>query len=643
MCGIAALFAQQGAVSIDALTRATRRLRHRGPDGSGTWVSEDFRVGLGHARLCIIDLDGGDQPIANEDGTRRIVVNGEFYDYERLFRELEGRDHRLRTRSDSEVALHLYEDYGVQCLHRLRGEFAFILWDRTNGLLFAARDRFGIKPLFYSVFEGVLYLASEAKAIFAAGVPASWCHSSFYQVNSRMYLQDSSLFEGVFQVPPGFYLLASGRHIQLHRYYDFDYPTQDGASAIVDEAAAVEAFRDVFDEAVRLRLRADVPVGCYLSGGLDSSAVLAAAARASSQPFTTFTLTFDDPEYDEGAIAREMACRAGADFRAVPVSQVELADRFGDAIEQGETLCLNAHCVAKYMLSAAVREAGYKVVLTGEGADEILAGYPHFRRDVLLYSKEAQDSTAVRDGLSALEARTQISRGFHLPHGQTLPLASVQAVLGFVPSWIEANAATAFKLHKLFSQDFAATFIERDPFRLVLNTIDTQGQTYLRDPVNQSMYLWCKTTLPGYILTLLGDRMEMAHSVEGRVPFLDHHVVEAARALPVAMKVRGAVEKYVLREAVRQDVTPTVYRRQKHPFLTPPAVSTSGGRLYELIQDTLRGPALAAVPFYDRRAVCGLLDAIPGFDEATRLAFDPVLMILLSACVLQESYRLGTV
>jgi asparagine synthetase B (glutamine-hydrolysing) len=267
-------------ISAERLKRATNILRHRGPDSQGAWLSPDQRVGLGHARLSIIDLTTGDQPIANEDERIHIVVNGEFYDFERQRRELERRGHLFRTRSDSEIALHLYEEFGTHCVQQLRGEFAFVLWDESNQMLFAARDRFGIKPLYYAVQDGTLYLASEIKALFAAGVPARWDHEYFYQHATGPAMPDRTLFDGVHQVPPGHCLTATTNGMRILRYWEFSYPRADELEADTrDESAWIEEFAAVFDEAVKLRMRADVPVGCYLSGGLDSCAVLGFAAR----------------------------------------------------------------------------------------------------------------------------------------------------------------------------------------------------------------------------------------------------------------------------------------------------------------------------------------------------------------------------
>jgi len=639
MCGIAAIFSSRAPVTPATIERATRSLYHRGPDGQRHWISAGGRVALGHARLSIIDLATGEQPIASEDQLTRIIVNGEFYDFEAIQRELERDGHRLRTRSDSEIALHLYEDLGLQSVHRLRGEFAMVLWDERNRTMVAVRDRFGIKPLFYAQHDGALYLASEVKALFAAGVPARWDTDAVPHAIELGGHQASTLYDGVRQVPPGHYLIATDRHVRLHQYWDFNYRVAADPDRPADEYVA--EFRHALEEAVRLRLRADVPVGCYLSGGLDSCAVIGLAARHRPDPIRAFTLTFDRPDYDEEREAREMAARVGAEFHPIPISQDDLAEHLADAVHQAESFCLNAHGVAKYLLSRAVRDAGYKVVITGEGSDEILGGYAHFRRDMLLYNREGQDPAAMAVMLKQLEDANPVSRGLLLPHGASKPLDHIKRRLGFVPSWMETFSARAVKMDDLFATDFTERSGSRDSYAALLNEIDVRGQLGGRDPVHQSLYLWSKTALPAYILTTLGDRMEMAHSVEGRVPFLDHHVVEVVRSQPVNQKINGMTEKYVLREAVRDVITDTVYRRQKHPFLSPPATLNPDGKLHALIQDTLRGSALASLPFFDRKNVVDLLDRLGTMDEGAQVANDQVLMILVSACVLQERFGLS--
>lgn len=638
MCGIVTLCSFERPVSPDTLQRATRALHHRGPDGQGHWLAPHGRVGMGHTRLRIIDLVTGDQPLTNEDQTLHAVVNGELYDHERLRRELEERGHTLRTRSDSEILLHLYEEYGSACLRHLRGEFAFVLWDERNGTLFAARDRFGIKPLFYARVGDMLCLASEIKALFAAGVPAAWDHESVYQDLHIVSDNDRSLFRGVYQVPPGHYLLASRYATRLVRYWDHDYPTIDDPGPAVPEAEHIERLREALLEATRLRLRADVPVGCYLSGGLDSATLLGMAASLRSDPIEAFTIAFEQGPFDESPVAAEMARHARARFHPFRMTEETLAAHYSDAVAHAETFHFNHNHVAKYLLSERVRDLGCKVVLTGEGADEILAGYPFLRRDQVLYAG-GQAATTRQQQLGELVRAASSNTGrMMVPHaGEPLPTDGVRRILGFVPSLIEMMATRGHRLRTLLRADFAAAFAGRDPFVMFLNSFDIQGQLAGREPVHQSMYVWSKTMLANKLLNLLGDRMEMAHSIEGRLPFLDHHLVELVNRMPVEMKIRGITEKYALREAARPFVTEAIYQRQKQPFMAPFELK---GRLLELIQDLLRGQALRDVPFFDRAAVLDRLDAAAAQTDAEqreRLFRD--CMLVASACVLQERYR----
>ena len=634
MCGIVALFSSATPVSEEALRRATAALYHRGPDGQRQWIAPHRRVGLGHARLSIIDLTTGDQPIANEDEQLHIVVNGEFYDYERYQKDLETRGHKLRTRSDSEILLHLYEELGTHCLRELRGEFAFVLWDERNGMLFAARDRFGIKPLFYTQRGDTLYVASEIKALLAAGIPARWDHESVYQDLHLIADGDRTMFDGIYQVPPGHYLLATRQRLQVVPYWDLSYPTADNPGPERSEQEYIERMHDGLLESVRLRLRADVPVGVYLSGGLDSCSLLGLAASIHSGPLEAFTIAFEEGPFDEGPIAEEMAAHAGARFNRFRMPEELLADHFADAIWQCETITFNTNFVAKYLLSRKVREHGFKVVLTGEGSDELLGGYPFFRQDMLLFNTPGEDADSTRDRVAELREANRIYGNFGGLTGEGLSTDVVRNVLGYVPTWIQNRAIAAKRFQDLLSPGFAADFAGRDPFQIFLNRIDLpEGAP--RDPLNQSMWLWLKAVFPNKLLNFLGDRMEMAHSIEGRTPFLDHPLAELICEMPVSMKVHGMTEKYVLREAARPYLTDTVYKRQKHPFMAPPELKA---RMRELAEDTLRGPVLASLPFFDRSAVLRFLDSEPNIPADQRAPFFSTWILLLSICTLHQRY-----
>jgi asparagine synthase (glutamine-hydrolysing) len=637
MCGIAAIFSFGGKVPKERLDRAVRSLHHRGPDGQRTWIAPHGQVALGHARLSIIDLATGDQPIANEDESAWIIANGEFYDYERVQRSLEQTGHRLRTRSDSEIALHLYEDLGTQCVHRLRGEYAFVLWDDRARKLYAVRDRFGVKPLYYAIHDGALYLASEMKALFAAGVPARWDDEAMH-FSVGFLPPERTLFHGISAVPPGYYLTADANGIALTQYWDITYPRADDNVRRLADEEYIEGFRAVFDDAVRVRLRADVPVGCYLSGGIDSCAVLGFAARHRTDPIRAFTLRFEHQDYDEGVTAEEMARKAGAEWVPIPIDQAALADNFADAIYHGETLCVNAHFVAKYLLSRAVRDAGFKVVLTGEGSDEMLGGYAHFREDMLRYDNGGQDEAEVQGLLRQLEEANKVSQGILLSTERHAGSPLMHRLLGFTPAMYQPFFARFKRLERLFNPDYFARFAGLDRSSLLLNNLDVEHRLHGRAPVHQSLYLWSKTALHAYILVLLGDRMEMAHSIEGRVPFLDHLVGEFLFQTPVNLKIRGLTEKFVLREAARDVLTDTVYRRQKHPFLSPPDAAGTPSRMATLIQDTLRSDAVDSIPFLDGPAVRALADRLPTMTPAERGLIDTDLMMLLSFVCMQERF-----
>lgn len=639
MCGIVAMFSETGVVRPDLLERATRALDHRGPDGRGHWHDARRSVGLGHTRLGIIDLDGGQQPLTNEDETVHAVVNGELYDFERIREDLVARGHRFRTRSDSEILLHLYEEHGAAFVEHLRGEFAFVLYDAARDLLIAGRDRFGIKPLVYARYAGVLTFASEAKALFAAGVPAVWDLESFAQAALiGGPLEDRTFFAGVQQVPPGHLLIATRRSQRLVRYWDFDYP-REGDLARTTEGEDREALAAALDEAVRLRLRADVPVACYLSGGIDSCAILGIASRHAASPLRAFTLSFDRPEYDEHELARDMAAHAGASFTAVPVTQDGLARDLEDALYFAERPLTNANSVAKLQLSRAVRAAGIKVVLTGEGADEIFAGYPHYRRDLWLTKAPAERERA----LAELDQRNAVSRGLLMPDGAGLGTDALRAALGgATPTWIDAFATVGHKTSDVLRPALVESIVRREPIARFAATLELSRQVRGRHPVHRAMYTWSKSVLPNYILSALGDRMEMAHSIEGRLPLLDHKVVELSTRLPIARlideRAGGAVEKHLLREVARPVVTDAIYRRQKHPFFAPPAAAADTGALRELVHDTLRGPLMRTQPFFEPARVAALLDALPSREPAARAALDAPLMLILSYALLQRRF-----
>jgi len=636
MSGIVGIYSKQAPISAEDLNCATHSMHHRGPDQQKLWVSSHSRVALGHARLRVVDLVTGDQPLVNENEKLHLVVNGELYDYERIRRELLQRGHVLNTQSDSEIILHLYEEQGIGCLEQLRGEFAFVLYDEQEEKLIAARDRFGIKPLFYAWKDDVLYLASEVKALFAAGIPAQWDQRSYFQHLFLCKGQDSTLFEGVRQVPPGHFLIANQNGVQIKPYWDLDYPMHYDMLPERSEEEHIEELRHVLDESVRLRMIADVPIGCFLSGGVDSSAVLGMAVQHSQEKVRAFTVTFDQEAYNEGEVARETAEWLGAEYFPIALNQADFAKHIEQAVWHGETLGHNAHGVARYLQSRAVQESGHRVVLSGDGADELFSGYIYSRLDHVISNTEGLTEQNQRKRLEELSQRNPAFRHVLFPTKKIQAAKVCESMIGSSPTWMQAMEVSRSPFKSLLNPAFAEAFRDFEPSRALLNSMDVKGQLINRSPMVQGMYTWTKSVLPNQIL--FAERLEMAHGVEVRMPLLDHKLFEVVRKMPTNMLIRGLQEKYVLREAAKSFITKRVYGRPKQAFTAPHSTLDPSNPLYELIQDTLRSRVVQDNPFFNAVAIKVLLDSIPKMDYRTRITLDPVLLLLVSTLILHKSY-----
>jgi asparagine synthase (glutamine-hydrolysing) len=634
MCGFIAVCGEK--VSNEQVNGALKSLKHRGPDEYGIWQNKSQDITLGHARLSIVDLNNGLQPISNQDQTLVAVVNGEFYDHQEIHKNLENDGYKFKSSSDSEILLGLYERYGTNCLKYLRGEFAFVLYDQKNRLIFAARDRFGIKPLFYYQRSNAIYFASEVKA-FKSFFPLAWDSDNFFQSINMFPLPKGTLFANVEQIPPSNYLVKSefSSSIHLQSYWDFNYPKMN-QNPVKSEQEWILGLHDVIKEAVNLRLKADVPVGCYLSGGLDSCSVLGLAQALSKEPIESFTLTFDNEVYNEKAEAEEMAKFSGSRFTPIAISQDDMAENFMNAVWYAERPIINGHGVAKYLLSREVNKAGLKVVLTGEGSDEIFGGYVHFRQDLIDESAASDQEKAAM--LKELEKTNKASAALLLSKGQAINKI-VKANLGFIPNWMQGFAAYGPRIHHILSEDFKNQYKDRDFIGYALNFLD-MSQTEGRDRLSRSLFLWSRTMLPYYLLTVLGDRMEMAHSIEGRLPFLDHKVVEFVVNMPSNLKIKGMTEKYALREAMKPYITKTIYEREKHPFIAPPALVAKKPAMAVLVKDILRGEDFGKIPFIDQKKLVGILDNFDKLSDMEKSYCDILFMALASYAVIQKRFEL---
>jgi len=550
MCGIFA--SVNHPLDESQILHAVSSLHHRGPDGTGVYVDAEHQVGLGHTRLSIIDLEGGAQPLFSEDKHIALVCNGEIYDFERIRSELQSLGHVFATQSDSEVIIHLYEEYGLGFTDHLRGEFAFVLYDKTQQRVIALRDRFGIKPLYIHESEGKYVFVSEAKAIFATGL-----HAPAIDVAAvRNYLSGAmpdSIFEGISVVPPGCAMdidLASGRN-SVREYWDLDLPADTDE---IDDARDFETVREAFDEAVRLRLRADVPVGVYLSGGIDSAIVAGTVAAYHDGPVKAFNIAFpDDEAFNEFELAKEMAGKIGAEFHYVTCTHDVLLENTEDALWVSELPFFNFHGVGKYCLSQLAAQH-VKVVLTGEGSDETFLGYLHFQPGSGAMSDQMSNKAKARSAPKGLRTRRLIE------------------ALGFVP--IEEHVLTTSRvvqaIFRVMLHPKHATQLHARPAMEALRERIKRNLTDRLPLVRRIQYFGFKAMLAPYILGTLGDRAEMGHSIEGRTPFLDHHLFDKARRMPDDVKIRDGVEKYVLREAFRDRITGSICDRQKWPYTAPP-------------------------------------------------------------------------
>lgn len=576
MCGIAGIFThdREQPIDPDILVAMAAIQYHRGPDGFG-WQRMPG-MGMSHARLSIIDLDEdrGRQPFLSENGALMLAKNGELYDFKRIRGELTAEGHRFFSKSDSEIILKLYAKLGLDgMLPHLRGEFAFSIYDRTTDTLHLVRDRFGIKPLYYAEHPDGVVFGSEIKVLFACpGTQRAFDSEGLYHQLMQTIVPGTTPFVGVKQVPPGHVVSLSRRDgrvaILSRKYWDMPFPEGAAHADIADEQA-IEGVRDKLLEAVNFRMEADVEVGCYLSGGIDSCSILGLASAVSQSPVKAFTIGFDNKAYDESAIATEMAEACGADQDILRLSATHLYDYFEETIWHTERTIYNTLAVAKFLMSRHVRDTRYKVVVTGEGSDELFAGYPSFRNDLFLHGLEQMPAAERAQWQAMLHADNALFKGAMLAE-QEVHSAAIDKLVGFTPACLQPWLATASFVPGLLAPHHAEQLSGYDPGAAIAEALDP---AWIRDrhPLDRAQYVWIKTMLEGQILTWGGDRVDMANSMEARPAFLDHHLAEYAATLSPSVRIRGKTEKWVLREAMRGLLPKVLYEREKFAFMAPPA------------------------------------------------------------------------
>jgi len=608
MCGIAGILniTEQPKVDQNLLRAMVHQLHHRGPDGQGIML--DNRVGMGHARLSIIDLESGQQPIHNEDKTVWVVFNGEIFNFIELTQELKKAGHKFYTHSDTEVIVHLYEQYGDDFVNHLNGQFAIALWDTKRQRLLLVRDRPGIHPLFYSIVDNRLYFGSEVKAILRGTGKSPTLNRLALDELMTFWapVAPNTVFEGIQSLEPGNMLVIEKGTVSKKVYWEWDYPV-DNQYRRGSEADLAEELRALLVDATQIRLRSDVPVGAYLSGGLDSSALVSMIHHHSDVPLRTFSIAFEDKDLDESPYQKQMIKHVNADHSRVVCKHTDVAEHFEKTIWHTESPILRTAPVPMGILSSLVREQNYKVVLTGEGADEVLGGYDIF--------KEAKIRQFWAKNPDSLFRPLLLKRLYpYLEMGQGKAQRFIQNFFGtaldqpelpwfsHLPRWDTTSRCKDF-----FSKDMKAQLVDDviSRFEPTLPATIKQWHNF-----NRAQYIEVKSLMAGYLLSSQGDRMLMMNSVEGRFPFLDHRVIEFANSLDPRLKMKVLNEKHLLKQAMKKYVPDSIINRYKQPYRAPDIPSFFTDNPPDYIEELLSESSIRSAGYFDEKRVGLLLKKI---------------------------------
>jgi asparagine synthase (glutamine-hydrolysing) len=632
MCGLAGIFNlnQQNPPAESVIREMLGALRHRGPDEFGYYL--DDRIAIGNARLSIIDLDGGQQPIATPDQRYYIVFNGEIFNYLELRQELIAQGHHFSTRTDTEVLLRLFVALGPRGFNRLNGQFAAAIYDTQEEVLILVRDRLGVRPLYYTVTNGSLIFASEIKAIA--------CHPlvsleidplGMNQVFSRWSTTaPRTIFRGIEELPPGTFLTTKDHNLHLEKYWQLNF-SQTAPSpapsalrsalpapssllrALSSELPApsselyapsyLDEFRSLLIDAVRIRLRADVPVGAYLSGGLDSSVISYIIRNYGPARLDTFSIAFNDEAFDESAYQTQMAQFLGTDHHVVHATYTEIGAAFPEVVWHCETPMLRTAPAPMFLLSRQVRELRYKVVLTGEGADEFLAGYDIFKETAIRRFWARQPSSKCRP---LLLQRLYPDIAQLAKTGPGFLVAFFREGLSDVDR-AEYSHLVRWRTTRRSQRFFSDALLDNITQTAVQEPIECPTDFGNWGALERAQYLEIATFLSSYLLSSQGDRMAMAHSVEGRYPFLDHRVVEFCSRLPSQLKLRGLRDKRLLRQVARDWLPREICERRKRPYRAPIHRCFFGKGAPQYVRDVLSENAIIKAGLFRADAVQRLI------------------------------------
>ncbi len=601
MCGIAGLFQlqEQSEPNVDLISKMVKVIEHRGPDEYG--VLFDNKAVLGHARLSIIDLAGGSQPLSNEDNSVWIVFNGEIYNYIELRKDLLKAGHTFRTNSDTEVIVHAYEEYGTDCVEHFNGQFAFCLYDRKKESLFISRDRMGIRPLFYTTQNGKFNFASEIKSIFCdPSVKRKIDIEGLDQLFTWWTTAPpKTVFENILELEAGCSLFIQDGNITHERYWEIEYPESFDYTRSVDSWA--EEMHALLVDSVRLRLRADVPVGAYLSGGIDSAATTALIKNFTDTKVETFSIAFEDKAFDESSYQLQMSEFLGTNHHVIKCGYKDIAENFPTVVYHTEKPIVRTAPTPLMMLSGLVKQNNFKVVLTGEGADELTGGYDIFKETLIRkfwakYPDSKFRPVALRKLYPTLPV-SQADTGAYLGEFYKSGFSDIDKYyFSHIP---RMNTTTKLKL--FFSKDVKESLKS-------VSSIDAFGKN-LPDNfdnwhhLSKAQYLEAKSLLVGYLLSSQGDRMLTANSIEGRFPFLDHRFAEFCATIPPGHKVLGLKEKYILKKAMEKELPKEITNRPKQPYMAPDSNSFVQHDSPSYTQDILSEKSLTDAGLFNPQAV----------------------------------------
>jgi asparagine synthase (glutamine-hydrolysing) len=601
MCGIAGFVDERGAGDVRGVERAAvldrmcRVIAHRGPDDQGVMI--EAGVALGMRRLSIIDLAGGHQPISNEDGQVTVVFNGEIYNYRELRSDLEARGHHFQTHSDTEAIVHAYEEYGATCVNHFRGMFAFALWDARERKLFIARDRVGKKPLYYTVTpQGTLVFGSELKCLLEhPEVRRELNPEALDLYFSFGYVPDPlSIFRDIHKLPPGHHLGFADGRLSIQEYWDFCY---EPVEEVRREEDYLEELRSLLDEAVRVRLIADVPLGAFLSGGIDSSTVVGLMSRNMDQPVKTFSIGFHEDSYNELKYARIAARHFGTNHHEFIVTP-DICAVVDELVWHFDEPFFDSSAIPTYMVSKLAREH-VKVVLSGDGGDELFAGYTRYVVD-RKRSGFARLPRILREGLMQ-------PLGRRLPHGAPGRNYIHNVAFDHLDRYIEdLSVFTKLNKHSLYTADFRSQLRAVGEDGAAARYREIAARIRTGDAVDPLLYLDSKTYLPGDILTKV-DRMSMATSLEARVPLLDHRLIEFVTRIPASLKMKGLETKHIFKRAISDLVPAELLNRSKQGFGVP-IQKWINQQLRERLRDTLTDRRARERGYVEQRYVEVLLD-----------------------------------